>query len=115
MLGSKKMSLKRINEATGKIKLNGLAKDFPFDNNTGEFSIESHASGGEISINSKWKVIKELEGYIHVKNSNLNIDVVHANFEGVSSRQINLRIDDIGSNKENLLVQGTMQGSSRRC
>lgn len=106
--------LKCIKEATGKITLNGLVKEFPFDNNTGEFTIESHASGGELAINSKWQVIKEIEGYIHVKNRNLSIDLIHADFQGVPSQQINLRIDDIGSNKENLLVQGSMQGSLQK-
>ena len=37
--------IKRIGEASGKIVINGLARDFPFDNNNGEFSIISHASG----------------------------------------------------------------------
>ncbi len=109
-----KNDVKRIADASGRIRINGLAKDFPFDNNTGEFVIESYASGGEIAINSKWQVIKELDGYIHLKNRNLNIDIVHANFQGVPVKQMYLRINDIGKNKENLLVVGKIDASVQK-
>ena len=98
--------VKRIANASGRVRVNGWAKDFPFDNNSGEFIIESYASGGEIAINSKWQVVKEIDGYIHLKNRNLNIDIVHANFQGVPAQQMHLSINDIGKNKENLLVTG---------
>ncbi|STY29088.1 transmembrane protein [Legionella wadsworthii] len=106
--------VKQIANASGRIRINGLAKDFPFDNNTGEFSIDSYASGGEIAINSKWKVIKEIDGYIHLKNRNLNIDIVHANFQGVPTKQMFLSINDIGKNKENLVVIGKIDASIQK-
>ena len=106
--------LKRIAEANGRVRLNGLAKDFPFDNNTGEFTIDSYASGGELAINSKWQVIKEIDGYIHLNNRNLNIDIVHANFQGVPTQQMHLRMDDIGKNKEKLIVTGKVNASVQK-
>ncbi|KTD06601.1 transmembrane protein [Legionella gratiana] len=109
-----KNDLKHIAEASGRIKLNGLAKDFPFDNNTGEFTIDSYASGGELAINSKWQVIKEIDGFIHLNKRNLNIDIVHANFQGVPANQMHLRIDDIGKNKENLIVTGKIDASVQK-
>lgn len=109
-----KNDVKRIANASGKVRLNGLAKDFPFDDNTGEFAIDSYASGGEIAINSQWKVVKEIDGYIHLKNRNLNIDIVHANFQGVPTKDMHLRIADIGKNKENLLVNGTIDSSVQK-
>lgn len=99
-----KQDIKRIGEASGKVIINGFAKDFPFDNNTGEFSIISHASGGEILITPKWQLINELEGYITLKNRNLDINLVHGDFHGVPVQQMNLRIDDIGKDKETLLI-----------
>lgn len=109
-----KNDLKRISEASGQIKVNGLAKDFPFDDNTGEFTIDSFASGGELAINSKWQVIKDIDGYIHLNKRNLNIDIVHANFQGVLAKQMHLRIDDIGKNKENLIVTGRINASVQK-
>lgn len=100
--------LVRIADISGSLTLNGLAKDFPFDNNDGDFSITSHASGGELYINQKWKVIKEVEGNIQLNKRNLNIDILNADFQGVPAKQMNLRIDDIGNNKENMLIKGTI-------
>lgn len=109
-----KNDVKQIANASGRVRVNGLAKDFPFDNNSGEFIIESYASGGEIAINSKWQAIKEIDGFIHLKNRDLNIDIVHANFQGVPTKEMHLRINDIGKNKENLLVTGKIDASVQK-
>ncbi len=106
--------VKRIAHASGKIKINGLASDFPFDHNNGEFSITSHASGGELLITSKWLPITDLEGYIRLKNRNLDIDLVHGDFQGVPVNQMNLRIDDIGKDKETLLIHGIARGQAQK-
>ncbi|KTD59030.1 transmembrane protein [Legionella shakespearei DSM 23087] len=106
--------VKRIAEASGKITINGMAKDFPFDSNNGEFSIISHASGGEILITPKWQLVKDLEGYIRLKNRNLEIDLVNGDFQGVPVKQMNMRIDDIGKDKETLLIHGMVQGQAQK-
>ncbi|WP_415073207.1 YhdP family protein [Legionella sp.] len=102
--------LKHIADMSGTISLNGLAKDFPFDNKEGEFLINSHVLGGELFINQKWKIIKDLEANIQLKNRDLNIDIINADFQGVPARDLNLRIDDIGKNKENMVINGSITG-----
>ncbi len=109
-----KDNVKRLEEASGKMVINGMAQDFPFDNKNGEFSITSHASGTDISINSKWPVIKDIEGYIRVRNRDFDVDIVNADFQGVPVKELNLRIDDIGHDKENLLIHGVMHGSAQK-
>ncbi len=109
-----KNDLKRIAKASGKIRVNGLAKDFPFDENTGEFSIVGHALGGELTISPKWQLISDVEGYIRFNKRNLDIDIVHANFHGVPVKQMNLRIDDIGKQHENLLIHGIVQAPAEK-
>lgn len=106
--------VKRLGQATGKITLNGLARDFPFDNNNGEFSIVSHIVGGDLFITSKWQIVKDLEGYIRFKNRNLDIDIVNGDFQGVPVKQMNLRIDDIGKNKETLFIHGIVRGQAQK-
>jgi uncharacterized protein (TIGR02099 family) len=100
--------LKRIADISGTIKLNGLAKDFPFEHNEGEFIINSHAYGGELYINPKWKIIKEIEAVIQVKNRDLNVDLLQADFQDVPAKQLNLRIDNIGSKKETMIINGSI-------
>ena len=106
--------LKRIGEASGKIVVNGFARDFPFDNKNGEFSITSHVSGGELLVNSKWQLIKDIEAYIRLKSRDLDIDIVNSDFQGVPVKQMSLRIDAIGNDKENLLIHGILNGSAQK-
>ncbi len=106
--------LKRIANMSGKVTLNGSAKDFPFDNQNGEFTIISHASGGELYINSKWPKIKDIQGTLRLKNRDFSVDILNADFQGVPAKQLTLSINDIGKNKENLVLNGTMDASLQK-
>lgn len=106
--------IKRIQQATGSISIKGLAKDFPFDNNTGEFTVISHLLGGELLITPKWKLIKELEAYIRLKNRDLEVDIVNGDAQGVPIKQMNLRLDDIGKDKETLLIHSIIEGPAQK-
>ncbi len=106
--------IKKIADINGQLNINGLAKDFPFDDNNGDFSIVAHAIGGELTITSKWQLIKDLEGYIRLKKRNLEIDLVNGDFQGAPVKQMNLRIDNIGKNKEVLLIHGIINASLKK-
>lgn len=106
--------LKHIAQATGKVTIHGLAEDFPFDNQNGQFNLTSHVNGGELLITQKWQLIKDLDAYIRVKNRNFEVDVVHGDFQGVPVNQMHLQIDDIGKDRETLLVYGIVQGPAQK-
>lgn len=106
--------IKRIEQVTGTLKLNGLISDFPFDQGNGDFSITAHAVGGELLITPKWPVIKDLEGYIRLKKRSLDIDIIDGDAQGVPLKQINLRIDEIGRDKETLLLHGFVRGTAQK-
>lgn len=106
--------IKQIGEASGKILVNGFVNDFPFDNQNGEFSVTSHFSGGSLLINSKWQPIDEIEGYIRVKNRDFTLDVVNADVQGVPVKQMNVRINDIGHDKEALLIHGIINAPAQK-
>jgi uncharacterized protein (TIGR02099 family) len=59
-------------------------------------------------------LIKELNGYLRFKNRNLDVDVIHGDAQGVPLEQINLRIDDIGRDKETLLVHAKVIGPAQK-
>lgn len=109
-----KQDIKTIGEATGKITVNGLASDFPFDQNNGEFTITSHLKGAELHITSKWKLATEIEAYLRLKSRNLEVDIVNANFQGAPTKQLNLHLDDIGKHKEILYVVGIIQAPMKK-
>ncbi|KTD78418.1 YhdP family protein [Legionella waltersii] len=106
--------VKRLGQATGRVLVNGMAKDFPFDNNQGEFSIQSHVLGGDLLITPKWQLLKNLGGYIRLHNRNLEIDVLEGYVKDVPINQLNLRIDDIGKDRETLLLHTIVQGSAQQ-
>lgn len=102
-------SLKQIAEASGKLQITGLAKDFPFDlPSQGDFTLVSYASGGEIVIGPQWKPLKDLEAYIKVNRRLLDIDLVAGDFNGLAIKEVNLNIADIGKDKETLLIHGQL-------
>lgn len=106
--------IKSIGKASATLKINGFAKDFPFDNTPGEFTITAHASDAELFITPKWQLIKDIEAYIHLDKRNLGIDITHADAQGVPIDQMNLRIDDIGKDKETLLIHSLINGKAQK-
>lgn len=98
--------IQQIAQGTGRVVVNGLAKDFPFDNHSGEFSIVGHGSGINLLITPEWLPIHQIEAYIRLKNRNLEFDLVNGEAIGVRLKQMHLRVDDIGKDRENLMIHG---------
>lgn len=105
--------VKRLGQATGRVLINGMCKDFPFDDNQGEFTVKAHVVGGDIQISPKWKLVKGLGGNVFVHNRNLEIDVLEGHIKSIPLNQLNLRIDDIGRDKETLLVHTIVHGKAQ--
>lgn len=106
--------IQRIGQATGKISLNGVGNDFPFDKGNGEFSIQTHLSDVDMYITQKWQMLKHIDGYINLKNRNLSADLVSGDFHGVPVKEMNLRIDDIGKDKELLLIHTKVHANAQK-
>jgi uncharacterized protein (TIGR02099 family) len=104
----------RIGEATGTVVLKGQAQDFPFDKTPGDFSIIAHVLGTSVFINSKWLPIEDIEAYVRLKKRDLEFDLVNASLQGVPIKQMHLRIDALGNNKETLLIHGIVRASVQK-
>ncbi|MFA6302540.1 MAG: AsmA-like C-terminal region-containing protein [Legionella sp.] len=107
-------NIKHIGKASATVAINGFAKDFPFDNGPGEFTINAHASNTALLITPKWPLIKSLEGYIKVNKRSFVVDLVQGDFHGVPVKQMNLRIDDIGHDKETLLIHTVVNAQAQK-
>lgn len=105
-----KKDIKRIAQGNGRISLRGKLADFPFDKQPGEFKIQSHISGMELRINSKWPFFHDIDAYLRVNKRLLDADIVNAKINGVPVKDVNLNIEDIGHDKENLLIHGKVEG-----
>ncbi|TAL62362.1 MAG: TIGR02099 family protein, partial [Legionella sp.] len=109
-----KKDIKRIGEGTAKLSINGMAQDFPFDNNNGTFNISAHVDDVDLHITSKWKVITDVEAYLRFNNRDLDVDIVKSNVNGIPMNKANIRIDAIGKNRETLLFKTETEASVKK-
>jgi len=101
-----KHDIKLIDKASGQLTINGPLADFPFDKAPGEFSIVSRLSGMDLLFHKKWPLVRDLDAYLSVDKRALDVDVLHASLQGIEVNQANLRVDEIGLDKETLLFHG---------
>lgn len=103
-----KQDIKRIKQASGQLKFTGLLADFPFDNHAGDFSITSRLSGVDLYFHPKWPLARDIDASLSVDKRNLVADVYQADLQGIAVDAMNLRVDNMGQDRETLLVHGNL-------
>ncbi len=101
-----KEDVKRIAKASGRLNVEGVPANFPFDKSEGDFSIDTHLSGVDLYINKNWPLSRDIEAYLRFNKRTMEADIVQADLQGVPVDQLNLRIDDVGLDRETLLMHG---------
>jgi len=109
-----KQNIKKITKASGQMTIDGKMADFPFDQTPGEFSILTYLTGVDLLIAPKWPLARAIDAYLHVDKRDLNVDIQHANLNGVVIDNMNLRIDDIGLDYETLLLHGKINAEAEK-
>lgn len=109
-----KNDIKRIDKATGELVINGNMSDFPFDKKPGEFSIKSYLSGIDLIFARNWPVTHQIDAYLNIDKRLLEADIVHANVQGMIIEQGNLRVNDLGLDRETLLIHTKAQTDSKK-
>ena len=104
-----KHDIKRIDKASGQLIINGALADFPFDKQPGEFSIVSRLSGVDLLFHKQWPLSQDIDAYLHVDKRTLEAEVLHASLKGIIVDQVNLHIDELGLDKDTLLVHGKVE------
>ncbi|WP_083852218.1 YhdP family phospholipid transporter [Legionella tunisiensis] len=107
-----KHDVKRIATASGELSINGLVADFPFDKQPGEFAIKSYLTGVDLIFAPNWPLTKDIEGYLRVNKRALEADIVHADLKGIVVDKGNLRVNDIGLDRETLLIHSKIATDS---
>lgn len=103
-----KNDIKRIGHATGRIMVNGVLGDFPFDTTAGEFKIKAHVNGVNLLINPSWPINRDIDADILQDKRSFVATIYQANLRGVTVDKLNLAINDIGLGKEALLIHGNV-------
>lgn len=96
--------IKQIRKASGQLKVNGNLLDFPFDHHPGEFVLTNHLHGVELLAVKDWPLIKEIDAYLRFDKRMLDANIYHADFQGVTVDQMHLKMDEIGLDREILLL-----------
>lgn len=109
-----KSAIKRIDKLSGQVTINGALADFPFDKQPGEFSVSSRFTGMDLLFNQEWPIARDIDTYIRLDKRTLNFDVIHGNLSGVMVDQVNLRLDDLGLDKETLLLHGKVDAPANK-
>ena len=109
-----KHDIPRIARASGRMRIVGPVADFPFDNQNGEFSIQSHVNGVDLLIDSNWPVNADIDADIRVTGRHFVADVHQANLNDVMVNQVSISIPEIGLGKEVLLLHGKVEAPGEK-
>ncbi|ASQ45421.1 hypothetical protein clem_04315 [Legionella clemsonensis] len=109
-----KNEVKHIAKATGELTINGNMKDFPFDTQPGEFSIKSYLSGVDLVFAPNWPLTRDIEAYLNVNKRTLEASIVHANLQGIAIEKGNVRLNNLGLDRETLLIHTKAETEARK-
>ena len=101
----------RINQVAGRLLLSGPWAEFPFDNQTGTFSIDGHASGVDIRVTPQWPLNQDIDADLHLVKRRFSADIDQALLSGVMIKNTNLVVADIGFGRESLLLHGKIEAA----
>lgn len=103
-----KKDIKKINKVSGRVSVNGLLADFPFDKMPGEFSINSYLSGVDLVFAPHWPVSRDIDAHLQINKRSLDAEIFQADLNGVPVEQMSLVLNDIGLGREALLIHGNI-------
>lgn len=109
-----KHDVKRIDKVVANININGRGADFPYDKAEGVFEINGHVSGVDLVFAPRWPLTKDIEAYIQVNQRTFNADVVYADLQGLFLNEANVVINNLGLNRETLLVHTKVDTSAAK-
>lgn len=95
----------RVDQASGRMHIQGPLKAFPFDEGPGEFLMTGSVSGVNLRFNPNWPLTQDISATLHLDQRTLAAEVSHANFQGNLMEHANLRVKDLGLGREVLSVR----------
>ncbi|MDF1683569.1 MAG: YhdP family protein [Legionellaceae bacterium] len=95
----------RVDQASGRVHVQGPLKTFPFDDGPGDFLITGSMSGVDLRFNPNWPLTKDVSATLHLDKRTLAADVSQAMFQGMPMEHANLRVTDLGLGREVLSVR----------
>jgi uncharacterized protein (TIGR02099 family) len=95
----------RVEQASGRVHLQGPLHAFPFDDGPGEFLVTGSVSGVDLRFNPGWPLTEDISATLHLDKRTLAAEVSQANFQGILMEHANVRVRDLGLGREVLSVR----------
>lgn len=109
-----KKGIKQIDRLSGNVVMDGMMSDFPFDQTPGTFSVTAQINGVDLVFAPHWPLSREIDAFLTVDKRNMNVDIQHANLNGIVVNDMTLRLDDIGLDYETLLIHGKIKSAAEQ-
>lgn len=109
-----KKDIKRIKSANIEFNLEGPLHAFPFDEESGVFNIKAQLDGVDLFFAHNWPLTTDIAGLLTVDKRKLETAVFKANFNGIPLKEAHLSIDDLGLDKETLLLHSISEAESEK-
>lgn len=105
-----KQDIQAVKKFSGQIQTYGPLAKFPFDApDSGEFLINASVSGATLRFNKQWPINTDVSATITVNKRLFEADITQGFLNNIALNEANLRVDDIGLGRENLLIHGTVK------
>lgn len=104
-----KHDITRIEKASGELVVRGMLADFPFDDKSGEFTINARLSGMDLYFNRRWPLNRDVDAQLRLDRRSLDVDILHANMRGLLVDAVNMHVDSLGNDHETLFVHGKIE------
>lgn len=90
----------RIDQASGRVHIQGPLQAFPFDEGPGDFLVTGSFSGMDLRFNPNWPLTEDISATLHLDKRNLAADVSHASFQGIPMAHASLSVTHLGQGGE---------------
>jgi len=101
--------VKQIEKASGEMVFNGLTHDFPFEQQQGEFLINSFLYGVDLQFAKDWPLVNHINGQLRAHQRELEVKIDEAALApDLNVKALSLIAPNLGLGHESLLIHGQL-------
>ena len=109
-----KEDIYEVGQLSGQVDIQGHLSDFPFDKQEGLFKINGYVENSRLKFKNDWPEAKNINAYIELNQRDLDLDLVSGEILDIQLSQADLKINDIGHDREVLLFRTKNKSTSEK-
>lgn len=101
--------VRHIGKASGELIINGLSKDFPYEQQDGEFLVNSFLYDVDLKFANQWPEVRHINGQLRAHQRELEVNIDAASLApGLAVTGLSLVSPQLGLGHESLLIHGQL-------